>query len=280
MSTGASAGRIVSLDQFRGYTVAGMFVVNFLGHLALTHQLLKHNNTHFSYADSIMPSFLFICGLSYRMAFLRRLPDLGWRTTAGRFVRRSLALILLSLMLYGFNESITSWSDTDFASARTFVALLLKANLWEVLAIIGAVQLLILPVIAAGIRVRTAAILLCAVVHVLLSWSFNYDFVYGRPNWMDPLWGTVGKRAWDGGFFGLISWAEVMLAGSLAYDAVALCRPVAAAARLASWGVLLMLAGYAPVVPGDALRCGRQVAVAGQIRRLARPAATRKGPRA
>ena len=56
MSSGAWAGRIVSLDQFRGYTVAGMFAVNFLGHLALTHQLLKHNDTHFSYADSIMPS--------------------------------------------------------------------------------------------------------------------------------------------------------------------------------------------------------------------------------
>ena len=27
----ATTGRIESLDQFRGYTVAGMFVVNFLG---------------------------------------------------------------------------------------------------------------------------------------------------------------------------------------------------------------------------------------------------------
>ncbi|MEZ6151428.1 MAG: hypothetical protein R3C09_15005 [Pirellulaceae bacterium] len=64
----ATPTRIQSLDQFR-YSVAGMFVVNFLGGLAVTHQVLKHNNTHFSYADSIMPSFIFACGYSYRMSF-------------------------------------------------------------------------------------------------------------------------------------------------------------------------------------------------------------------
>ncbi len=35
--------RKCSLDQFRGYSVAAMFVVNFLGGLAVTHQVLKHN---------------------------------------------------------------------------------------------------------------------------------------------------------------------------------------------------------------------------------------------
>src|SRR6188472_3471527 len=99
-----SSRRIISVDQFRGYTVAGMFLVNFLGELALTHQVLKHNNTHFSYADSIMPSFLLICGFSFRFTFLRRLNELGWGRSALRFVKRSLALILVSLMVYGFNE--------------------------------------------------------------------------------------------------------------------------------------------------------------------------------
>ena len=31
MSAGTSSRRIASMDQFRGYTVAGMFLVNFLG---------------------------------------------------------------------------------------------------------------------------------------------------------------------------------------------------------------------------------------------------------
>ena len=63
------------------------------------------------------------------------------------------------------------------------------------LAIIGAAQLLIMPVIAAGARVRAVA----AVALVLrrtssLSYSFNFDFVYGRPNWMDDFLGHRPAR--------------------------------------------------------------------------------------
>ena len=55
----------------------------------------------------------------------------------------------------------------------------------------------------------------------MLSYFFNFDFVYGRPNRLDDFLGTSGSTAWDGGFFGLLSWAAIMLAGTLAYDAVA-----------------------------------------------------------
>ena len=47
--------RIASMDQFRGYTVAGMFVVNFLSSFAVIHPLLKHNNTYFSDRRSPCP---------------------------------------------------------------------------------------------------------------------------------------------------------------------------------------------------------------------------------
>jgi len=47
------------------YTVAGMCAVNFLGGLHAIHPVLKHNNNYFSYADTIMPGFLFACGFSY-----------------------------------------------------------------------------------------------------------------------------------------------------------------------------------------------------------------------
>ena len=90
--TSTSPGRIVSMDQFRGYTVAGMCVVNFLGGLAAIHPVLKHNNNYFSYADSIMPSFMFACGFSYRLTALRRLDRVGAAATYRRFVWRSLGL--------------------------------------------------------------------------------------------------------------------------------------------------------------------------------------------
>src|SRR3954468_8010707 len=100
MSTSHEPGRIDSMDQFRGYTVAGMFVVNFLGGMGAVHSVLKHNNTYFSYADSIMPSFLFACGFSYRLSMLRRLPRVGPAGTWRHAIVRGLALVLVSLMMF------------------------------------------------------------------------------------------------------------------------------------------------------------------------------------
>ena len=72
MSVAAAPGnRIASLDQFRGYTVAGMFLVNFIGGFAVVN-VLKHHNTYCSYADTIMPQFLFAVGFAFRLTFGRR----------------------------------------------------------------------------------------------------------------------------------------------------------------------------------------------------------------
>src|SRR4029077_9652398 len=94
-SAPASAARIVSMDQFRGYTVAGMFVVNFVGGLAAFPEVLKHHNglPYFSYADTIMPSFMFAAGFSYRLSALKRFAKLGAARAYGHFVVRSLALV-------------------------------------------------------------------------------------------------------------------------------------------------------------------------------------------
>ena len=75
----AAVRAIVSMDQFRGYTVAGMFVVNFVGGLLAFPEVMKHHNglPYFSYADTIMPSFLFAAGFSYRLSALRRFAKLG-----------------------------------------------------------------------------------------------------------------------------------------------------------------------------------------------------------
>ena len=78
MSTTPGQGRrIVSLDQFRGYTVAGMLLVNFLGGYREVPAILKHHNTYCSYADTIMPQFFFAVGFAYRLTFLRRLKTEG-----------------------------------------------------------------------------------------------------------------------------------------------------------------------------------------------------------
>jgi predicted acyltransferase len=236
--------RITSLDQFRGYSVAAMFVVNFLGGLAITHQVLRHNNTHFSLADSIMPSFIFACGFSYRMVFLKQRTGVGEAKPYRRFMKRSLGLLLLSLMLFGFGTKLGSWSEFSSQRVGRFFSELLKADLWEVLAIVGATQIFLLPWIGRPAWIRAAAFIVFGLMHVCLSWSFNYSFVYGLPNWMDAYFGAAGRRAWDGGFFGLVAWSQVMLAGAIAYDAMGCCRRETATSMMIVSGVLLMLGGY------------------------------------
>jgi predicted acyltransferase len=71
------SSRIVSLDQFRGYTVVGMLLVNFIGGYQVMPAILKHHNTYCSYADTIMPQFFFAVGFAYRLTFLRRLETAG-----------------------------------------------------------------------------------------------------------------------------------------------------------------------------------------------------------
>jgi predicted acyltransferase len=245
MSTTESKGRIDSMDQFRGYTVAGMFVVNFLGDLAAIPAILKHNNTFFSYADSIMPSFMFACGFSYRLTLLKRLPQFGGLATYRRIIVRSLALVLVSLMMYGFNQKFETWNEMTADGVREFVARLIKANLWEVLAIIGVTQVFLLPVIAASFRIRAAAMAALLLTHMVISYAFNFNFVHGLPNWMDAYWGAKGATAWDGGAFGVLAWAVPMLGGTLAYDLVSAESPRRSAARMVTWGVGLMLLAYA-----------------------------------
>jgi predicted acyltransferase len=241
-----SAGRIVSMDQFRGYTVAGMFVVNFVGGLQAMPAILKHHDIYFSYADTIMPSFMLAAGFSYRLAALRRLGQLGPLRTYARFLVRSLGLVLISLVMYAKEDfAVKHWADLRGSGSWQLIAGILKANLWETLAIIGVTQIFIMPVIAAGSQVRVVVIATCLFVHTLISHSFNFFFVYGKLNWMDDLWGLSGKTAWDGGFFGIMAWAVPMLFGTLSYDVVTASAPRAAVGRLFAAGALLMLLGYA-----------------------------------
>jgi predicted acyltransferase len=241
-----ASGRIASMDQFRGYCVAGMWVVNFLAGFTAIHRILKHNDTYFSLADSIMPAFLFAAGFSYRLTILRRTARDGRPAAYRHAILRSLALILVTLTLAGLSPVAPSWDQLTWVAAREFLARLLKADLWNVLAIIGAVQLLTLPVVAASAKVRLLTIAVFLAAHAALSYSFNYEFVYGRPNWLDAYWGAAGTRAWDGGFFGLLMWSVPLLGGTLAYDILSGTRSGGShVRRLIGVGAAWMICGYA-----------------------------------
>ena len=209
-----------------------MFVVNFLGGFRVTPALLKHNDTFFSYADSIMPQFFFAVGFAYRLTLLRNLAHGDGTRAYGRVWRRNLKLILLGAIIYVAPMAVMALVLSPHPALRPFVARMLQENLFQTLVHIGVTALWIMPVIAAGIRARVLFAAGSAGLHLGLSHWFYYD-------WVNRVTGI------DGGVLGFLTWTIPMIAGSLAYDLCAQAgKPGSAVGPLLGWGAGLMLLGY------------------------------------
>ena len=240
----AQPGRIVSLDQFRGYTVLGMLVVNFVGSFLAIESafpVLKHHNTYCSYADTIMPQFFFAVGFAYRLTFRLRREREGARAAYLHVLRRSLGLILLGLVVYHLDGGARSWTELRQFDSWDFLKAF-KRSPFQTLTHIGVTSLWVLPVIAARPAMRVAFACCSGLLHVYLSaglsgWPFSTPWSYYE-------WVNTDPKGIDGGPLGFLTWTIPLLAGSLAYDLVA-ARPRPPVGRLLTWGAALMLLGYA-----------------------------------
>lgn len=240
------------MDQFRGYTVAGMLLVNYVGDMEAFHDVFKHHSVYFSYADSIMPSFFFAVGYSYRLTILRRLPQLGTVRTWSTYIRRSLSLILISLMFFGLGagDEFSDWKNYSWQTAWHLVTTVIKSDLWETLALIGVTQIALLPVINKSLKFRGWTIVGCLIAHAVLSYLFNFNFSHQQPNALEDLlvryidWGATDKRCWESGPFGVLNWSVMMLLGSIAYDIIAMNSAPKSVRKLLTLGVVLMVVGY------------------------------------
>jgi predicted acyltransferase len=270
MADAAKSSRIVSLDQYRGYTVAGMMVVNYLGGFAVAHAVLEHHNTYFSYADTIMPGFHFAVGFALRLVLLKRIATVGRRSAYFSIVRRGLGLILLSTVLEfaTSHDRFKQWSDFVQTGVWGALAGPLKLQFWETLAIIGVTSIWVLPVIAGSFRLRLAFLIACTGLHVVLCHLFYFDFMYAKSNWLDQYWGAADVKGLDGGPLGFLAWTMPQLVGSFAYDCIVSGQkafkkqelteetetfasvPSAASCsffsffKLLIWSLIMMLAGY------------------------------------
>ncbi len=239
--TGPS-GRIVSLDQFRGYTVAGMFVVNFLASYAACPRILKHTNDYCSYADTIMPQFLFAVGFAFRLTFERRVQREGARAAFGRVVRRLLGLAGLALAIYVLLPTALEWPQILTRPAAETAREIFKRDWFQTLLHIAVTSLWILPVIRASLAVRIAFAAASAVLHVALS------------GWFYFVWVNTPPAGIDGGPLGFLTWTLPAIAGTVG------CDLVAAAATAAKSPVRpLALAGAALMLLGWGLSCGTRL---------------------
>ena len=201
--------RMTSLDQFRGYAVAGMVLVNFLGNYACAPRILRHTNDYCSYADTIMPNFLFAVGFSIAVVWYRALSkaasamglEIGGldsssvrgvaREVQGKLFRRSLALMLFAFVLD------FPWGEPRLLSrisTGSFWFEIWKRHWFQTLTHIAWTTLWLLPILSWSWRGKWSWIAGGAVTHGLLSEVFYFHVVHQNPTGIDG--GPLGFLTW------------------------------------------------------------------------------------
>ena len=103
-STAVPAGRLTSLDAFRGLTIAGMILVNNPGSWSFVYPPLRHAEWHgWTPTDLIFPFFLFIVGVAMAFSLVARLESGDDRSAIFlKVLKRSLIIIGIGLFLNAF----------------------------------------------------------------------------------------------------------------------------------------------------------------------------------
>ncbi len=101
MTADLTQQRLRSLDVFRGFTIAGMVLVNNPGDWTHIHTPLRHAVWHgWTFTDCIFPFFLFIVGVSLVLSTRRsRAAGLAKQSLLMQLWRRALIIILIGLTL-------------------------------------------------------------------------------------------------------------------------------------------------------------------------------------
>jgi predicted acyltransferase len=102
--TPALTSRLLSLDVFRGITIAGMVLVNDPGSWEHIYWPLEHAQWHgWTPTDLVFPFFLFIVGLSIALALGNRVESGGSkRDLYWKIIKRTLIIFAIGLFLNGF----------------------------------------------------------------------------------------------------------------------------------------------------------------------------------
>src|ERR1041385_3265857 len=100
----ANPNRLVSLDVFRGITIAGMVLVNNPGTWSSIYWPLEHAEWNgWTPTDLVFPFFLFIVGVSITLAFARRVEEGSVkRDLYLKVIKRTAIIFGLGLFLNGF----------------------------------------------------------------------------------------------------------------------------------------------------------------------------------
>lgn len=181
--------RVRAIDQFRGFAIICMVLINYGMDIQTLPQWLKHSpDIGMTFPDLGTPVFVFAIGLTFGLSFQRRLRENGLPAALAHFIRRYLAFI-------GIGAIITA--------GQTMLGRELESLDWGVLQAIGCAGLLTLLVInlPSGIRLVFGLGLL-ALYQVLL----------------DRFWLGLVLHSQHGGLPGSLSWAAILILATVFGD--------------------------------------------------------------
>lgn len=149
METEAQQTRLLSLDVFRGMTIAGMVLVNNPGTWSAIYSPLKHAEWHGATpTDYIFPFFLFIVGVAVPLALGKRIEKGVTGDVYLKILRRAAIIFLLGLFLAAFPFFDLANLRIPGVLQRIAVCYLVASLIflhadWKKLSIIAAVFLLV-----------------------------------------------------------------------------------------------------------------------------------------
>jgi len=142
--------RLISLDAFRGFTIAAMIMVNYPGSWSHVYKPLLHAEWNgITPTDLIFPFFIFIVGVSIALAYTKRL-NAGvpkWPMYK-KIVIRSVKIFIVGLLLWlfpKFNFETLRYAGVLQRIALVFLvcAFLFLNTKWRTQAILGAIILVL-----------------------------------------------------------------------------------------------------------------------------------------
>ncbi len=115
-----TSGRLLSLDVFRGATIAGMMLVNNPGNWGHIYAPWKHAEWHgWTFTDTVFPFFLWIVGVAMTFSFAKRMErGDSQKYLALHVLRRSVIIFALGLVLSGFPFGLAFGQSFSFTTMR------------------------------------------------------------------------------------------------------------------------------------------------------------------
>ena len=265
--------RLLSLDVFRGMTVAGMLLVNDPGSWASIYPPLEHAEWNgWTPTDLIFPFFLFIVGITtYLSLAARRARGDNERAIRNQIIRRGALIFLFGLLLNGF--PYFAWGDVPGVADPTFLERIIeRLHTWRITGVLQ--QIGIAYLCAALLTLRTTlrqqigiiagllfgywfvmtvlpvpgegtigALLLDSPPRTMAAWTDRLVFDWSRWGMGNHLW--VGGKTWDPeGFLSTVPAIATAMIGNLAGRWIGQRRPLTERlAALSAAGAIGMMLG-------------------------------------